>query len=166
MTLARAPLWVAGLAAWALTAAVVGVATTPAECDQDAIAGAIAWGGIPGLALIATDLVRRREIGVGVLLAWAAVFWLGTWGEATSDLPDCDHLVAVGLWALVPASFALFVGGPVFGVGYLLHRLGRGPREPDPSDPTWWDTARPHVPRWRAEVKGWTLVITRRRDGR
>lgn len=171
MTAPRVAPWAAGLVAWAVTATVVGIATTPSACDQDAIAGAIAWGGVPGIALIATDVIRRREIGPGVLLAWATVFWVATWGIAsTDDFGDCDHLVGVFLWAVVPPAFVVTVGGPVFGIGYLLWRWGRGAQGPDPAHPTWWDggpgTSRPPARRWRVEVKGWTLVITRRRDRR
>lgn len=170
MTSPRIALWAAGLTAWVITATVVGIATTPSECGQQAIAGAIAWGGVPGIALIATDVVRRREIGAGVLLAWAVIFWVATWGIASSDFADCDHLVGVFLWAVVPPAFVALVVGPIFGIGYLLWRWGRGAHEPHPGEPTWWDggpgTTRPPAPRWRVQVRGWSLVITRRRDRR
>jgi hypothetical protein len=170
MTAPRIPLWAVGLAAWAVTATVVAIVTTPAGCDQDAIATAIAWGGVPGIALIATDVVRRREIGAGVLLAWAAVFWLATWGIASGDWGDCDHLVGVFLWAVVPPAFGVLVLGPIFGIGYLLWRWGVRAHDPEPGEPTWWDrgpgSVRPPERRWRVQVKGWSLVISRRRDRR
>ncbi|HEX2296091.1 MAG TPA: hypothetical protein VHN37_12385 [Actinomycetota bacterium] len=156
----RGPLWLWGVCAWAATATALGVALTsrPSGCDHDAIAGAIAWGGVPGIALIAAGFVRRPRVSTGLLLAWAVVFWLGTWGTAASDWGDCDQLVGVALWAFVPGIFVVTIAAPAAAVVYLTWHVARdaetAPRE----------TLRPR--RWRAEIEGSSLVLRRRRGRR
>lgn len=142
------PLRAAGLSIWAGGALIGGV--LPSGCRDDTIASAIAWAGVPAVTLIAVDLVRRTRMATSLLLAWAIVFWLGTWGTASSDWGDCDHLIGVALWATFPAV----VGAAVGGFGYSLWWLATRASEPSVST---------RSRRWSAKVEGLSLVITRRR---
>jgi hypothetical protein len=158
----KLPLWAAGLAVWAGVATVAGVLTTPAVsgCDQQAMAGAIAWGGAAGLPLIVVDVVRRRRAGVGVLAAWVLLVSLSAWGAAGAPPPDCDHLVSV----LMTAMFLPLHGGFAAGLVLAGAALWRWLRRIDGGGPI-DDRAPPGRPRrrhWRVRVEGSSLVVTRR----
>jgi hypothetical protein len=130
-------------------AAVVG-ALLPSECRDDTIASAIAWAGLPAIALIGIDLVRRTRMALGLLFTWALLFWLGTWGTASGDWGDCDQLIGVVLWATLPAGVVVLLGSFCYPMWWIV----KASQEPH---------ARTRPRRWRAEVEGSSLVITRRK---
>lgn len=163
----RRALWPAGLVAWTVTAFVVGVATTPVAdgCDDRAIVTAIAWGGIPAIALIGWDVVRRRKLGAGILLGWTVMWTLVAWGAAGPSADgDCDHLVALGMSATFLSLYALAIGvvaSAAYGFWRFLQRVDT-PADQREAQPIPGLSAAP--PRkWRVEVRGSSLVITRRK---
>lgn len=158
----KLPLWPAGLAVWAGVATVAGVLTTPAAsgCDQQAMAGAIAWGGAAGLPLIIVDVARRRRIGVGVLAAWVLLVSLSAGGAAGTPPPDCDHLVSVLMTAAFLPLYGGFAAGLVLAGAALWRWLRRidGGGQIDGLVPP----GQPRGRHWRVRVEGSSLVVTRR----
>ena len=152
----RRALWPAGLVAWAAVAYVVGIATTPAAdgCDDRAMAAAFAWGGTAATALIGVDVARRRKVGPGILLGWTIVSTLAAWDIGRSTGDDCDHLVGLGMSLTFPLLYAAVIGGPIAAVYFVWRGFVRLENRIEGAAPP---------RRWRVEVKGWSLVITRRK---